>query len=183
MRNVFKKYNYKKEFSHRIKLDLGSYKDKKEFKEVLEIAIKTILLFQSDPNISKSIKDKKKKIKYVDILINKKNIIATSYYLIKQKEKVGRRNNYFKEIFGVEKNKIMRSRVLGVNLRLEVFKRDKYTCQYCGWRNGTNKGDRVLHIDHKIPVYFGGSNKINNLITACYKCNISKNNKVLMWEH
>ena len=62
--------------------------------------------------------------------------------------------------------------------RIKVYNRDNFTCQYCGWKNGTNKGDRILHIDHIIPIFYGGTNNINNLVTSCYKCNLHKNCKI-----
>ena len=54
--------------------------------------------------------------------------------------------------------------------RFEVFKRDKFTCQYCG----RTIPDVVLHIDHIKPVSKGGTNDIMNLITSCSECNLGK---------
>lgn len=48
-------------------------------------------------------------------------------------------------------------------IRTHVFQRDDYTCQYCGIR-----GVR-LQCDHIIPFSRGGSNELENLVTACYK--------------
>ena len=54
--------------------------------------------------------------------------------------------------------------------RFEVFKRDKFTCQYCG-----NFPPAVLlQVDHIHPVKLGGSNDMDNLITSCQPCNIGK---------
>jgi 5-methylcytosine-specific restriction endonuclease McrA len=50
----------------------------------------------------------------------------------------------------------------------EVFRRDQYTCQYCGQKTVE------LTIDHIIPRSKEGSHTWNNLITACPKCNLSK---------
>lgn len=55
-------------------------------------------------------------------------------------------------------------------LRFEVFKRDKFTCQYCGQR----APDVVLQVDHIKPVAGGGTSDILNLITSCAKCNGGK---------
>lgn len=60
-------------------------------------------------------------------------------------------------------------------VRFEVFKRDSFTCQYCG----KNAPDAVLEIDHIIPVSKGGDNDISNLITSCFDCNRGKSNKKL----
>jgi hypothetical protein len=61
-------------------------------------------------------------------------------------------------------------KTLSKTLRMEVFKRDKFTCQYCG-----NKAPEVvLHADHIIPVADGGENDIMNLVTSCVDCNLGK---------
>jgi hypothetical protein len=54
--------------------------------------------------------------------------------------------------------------------RFEVFKRDSFTCQYCGQK----APDVVLVIDHIDPVCKGGKNDILNLITSCDGCNSGK---------
>lgn len=55
-------------------------------------------------------------------------------------------------------------------LRFEVFKRDSFTCQYCGQKAPTV----VLNCDHVKPVAEGGTNDILNLITSCFDCNSGK---------
>ena len=55
-------------------------------------------------------------------------------------------------------------------LRFDVFKRDAFTCQYCG---GTTPAV-VLELDHIHPVSKGGDNSIDNLLTACFDCNRGK---------
>jgi hypothetical protein len=54
--------------------------------------------------------------------------------------------------------------------RFEVFKRDGFTCQYCG----QSAPGVVLHVDHIKPVKEGGTNDIINLITSCVGCNSGK---------
>lgn len=55
-------------------------------------------------------------------------------------------------------------------LRGEVFRRDAHICRYCGI-----SGDRVkLHCDHVVPVSKGGLSTLENLVTACAHCNVSK---------
>jgi hypothetical protein len=61
------------------------------------------------------------------------------------------------------------------SLRFEVFKRDSFTCQYCG----SKAPDVLLHIDHIKPVADGGENDILNLVTACVGCNLGKSHKLL----
>jgi hypothetical protein len=55
-------------------------------------------------------------------------------------------------------------------LRFEVFKRDGFTCQYCGAVPPTV----VLEPDHINPVCNGGDNSMDNLITSCFNCNRGK---------
>ena len=60
-------------------------------------------------------------------------------------------------------------------IRFEVFKRDKFTCQYCG----ASAPEVILEVDHIKPVSKGGTNELLNLVTACRDCNRGKTNKVL----
>ena len=64
---------------------------------------------------------------------------------------------------------------VGKKLRFEVFKRDKFTCQYCG----AKAPDAVLHVDHIRPVADGGSSDILNLVAACEGCNAGKGARLL----
>lgn len=59
---------------------------------------------------------------------------------------------------------------LSKKLRFEVFKRDQFTCQYCG----ATPPSVVLHCDHIVPVADGGENHIDNLVTSCAPCNLGK---------
>ena len=59
--------------------------------------------------------------------------------------------------------------------RFEVFKRDKFTCQYCG----RMAPDVVLNCDHINPVSKGGTNEFVNLVTSCDACNSGKSDKKL----
>lgn len=59
---------------------------------------------------------------------------------------------------------------VGKKLRFEVFKRDSFTCQYCG----SKAPDVILNVDHLNPVSKGGDNDILNLITSCGDCNSGK---------
>lgn len=61
------------------------------------------------------------------------------------------------------------------SVRFEVFKRDNFTCQYCG----AKAPDVVLHVDHINPVSKGGDNEIINLITSCEPCNLGKSDRLL----
>ena len=52
--------------------------------------------------------------------------------------------------------------------RREVFRRDKYTCQYCGVET------RELSLDHVSPRHRGGRHIWENVVSACLKCNNRK---------
>lgn len=56
--------------------------------------------------------------------------------------------------------------------RQNIFKRDKFACQYCG--SGKN-----LTLDHIIPRSRGGKTSWSNLVTACKSCNTAKSNYTL----
>ena len=65
---------------------------------------------------------------------------------------------------------------LNRRVRFAVFKRDKFTCRYCG----ANRQDgAVLQIDHIIPASQGGAHDYLNLVTACRDCNQGKFDKDL----
>lgn len=57
--------------------------------------------------------------------------------------------------------------------RRAVFRRDNFTCQYCGIQ--TNH----LTIDHVIPRHRGGAHVWNNVVSACPSCNRRKGGKTL----
>jgi len=54
-----------------------------------------------------------------------------------------------------------------------VFKRDRFTCQYCG----TQPGRDELTIDHVVPRSLGGMSNWENCVLACLNCNHRKANK------
>lgn len=64
----------------------------------------------------------------------------------------------------------MARKAIKKSVRFEVFKRDNFTCQYCG----SAAPDVVLHLDHISPVAGGGGNDIINLVTSCVDCNLGK---------
>lgn len=64
---------------------------------------------------------------------------------------------------------------LSVRARFEVFKRDEFTCQYCGRKSP----EVVLEADHIVPVAGGGSDDVVNLRTSCWECNRGKSDKPL----
>ena len=84
----------------------------------------------------------------------------------------------------------------------EMFLRDNFTCRYCGTKAIFKGALRMISeslpqsfpfhpnwkvseshmsywwltssVDHLVPVARGGSNKLDNLVTACYRCNDMK---------
>ncbi len=65
-------------------------------------------------------------------------------------------------------------------LRYKIFKRDKFTCQYCGQK----APDVKLEVDHIVPTYEGGTDDEDNLITSCWACNKGKESLSIVerWE-
>ncbi len=59
----------------------------------------------------------------------------------------------------------------------EIFRRDAYTCQYCGARASR------LTIDHVAPRHRGGDHSWSNLVAACPNCNLRKGGRTLQEAH
>ncbi len=59
----------------------------------------------------------------------------------------------------------------------ELFRRDNFTCQYCGQRVPR------LTIDHVVPRHRGGEHIWLNLVTACPACNLHKGGRTLGEAH
>lgn len=59
---------------------------------------------------------------------------------------------------------------ISARVRFEVFKRDGFTCHYCG----AHPPGVLLHVDHIVAVANGGENDPDNLITSCEACNLGK---------
>lgn len=57
--------------------------------------------------------------------------------------------------------------------RKNIFKRDRYTCQYCGIQPGPEE----LTIDHVMPRSRGGTSTWDNCLLACVECNKRKADK------
>lgn len=57
--------------------------------------------------------------------------------------------------------------------RRNIFKRDRFTCQYCGKQPGSEE----LTIDHVLPRSRGGASTWENCVLACVDCNHRKANR------
>ncbi len=60
--------------------------------------------------------------------------------------------------------------------RLKVFERDGYKCKYCAKQ--LTRFSATL--DHIQPVSKGGTNTMDNLVTACLHCNSSRGSRPVM---
>lgn len=63
-----------------------------------------------------------------------------------------------------------------LRFRFTVLKRDMFTCQYCG---RTPQMGAVLHVDHIHPESKGGTTELENMVTACFECNLGKTDIIL----
>lgn len=59
---------------------------------------------------------------------------------------------------------------ISVRTRFEIFKRDEFTCRYCG----KTSPEVILEVDHIVPVAEGGTDDPMNLATSCWACNSGK---------
>ncbi len=59
--------------------------------------------------------------------------------------------------------------------RWNLFKRDRYTCQYCGLQPGAAE----LTIDHLLPRSRGGTSDWDNCVVACIVCNSRKGSRTV----
>jgi len=54
--------------------------------------------------------------------------------------------------------------------RVNIFARDKFTCQYCGGKPHRS----LLNLDHVIPRALGGKTSWENVVCSCVDCNRRK---------
>jgi hypothetical protein len=74
----------------------------------------------------------------------------------------------------IDKNSYVEAkRDVPLRLRLQVLKRDRFSCALCGRSPATTTGV-VLHIDHIVPFSKGGKTVFDNLRTLCQQCNWGK---------
>ncbi len=64
--------------------------------------------------------------------------------------------------------------------RFNLFLRDRFTCQYCGFMAGNG---RELTFDHVIPRRLGGRTSWQNITAACPACNLKKGGRTPQEAH
>ena len=115
-------------------------------------------------------RDKRKQAQKSKALLEDKNVEISDAPIDENEEEGLIENNSYES----KSNKPKRIPV-SKKIRFEVFKRDKFICQYCG----RSAPDVVLNVDHIKPVAEDGTNDILNLITSCFDCNSGKRDKLL----
>ena len=63
--------------------------------------------------------------------------------------------------------------------RRNIYKRDRWTCQYCGVQPGSEE----LTIDHVTPRSHGGQSQWDNCVLACLACNHKKADRTPQQAH
>jgi len=58
----------------------------------------------------------------------------------------------------------------------DLFEQQEGFCYYCG-KLLYSSFDRRIHIEHKVPIFRGGSNNIENIALSCARCNHKKGTK------
>jgi len=71
----------------------------------------------------------------------------------------------------------MARKPVSASMRWQVFARDGFRCRYCGAQAGEDGVS--LHADHVVSVADGGHNGMDNLVTACQRCNGGKSARSL----
>lgn len=70
-----------------------------------------------------------------------------------------------------EQRREMRRRLIGNRdeIMAKKLKHQHNSCFYCA-----EQIDMSSHLDHVIPIYYGGSSRLANLVAACKSCNMTK---------
>ena len=69
-----------------------------------------------------------------------------------------------------KKDRVLKPNIYNLRKRFEVLKANNFKCSYCG----ISANEMRIEVDHIIPRSKGGTNELNNLTTACWKCNEGK---------
>ena len=94
---------------------------------------------------------------------------AKAVILVSGEAKIRSENREFEHPSVIRLCQMIRRPRPRINLtKREIFRRDSYSCQYCGRINAT------LTVDHVVPRHLGGKHTWENLVTACASCNKQK---------
>ncbi|MCK9429479.1 MAG: HNH endonuclease [Candidatus Omnitrophica bacterium] len=177
---------YFKEEDARYIKDFNKYNLELSKEHIRKIKIFMKILLYND--FKEKIRQNKKHISIHSIRWDNDKFITSfmEFSLFKELREKNKKNNLSEFFNNISKEKIEDdrynpySRQIPSEIREEIFKRDNYTCKYCGWKNGIDGSkDKILTIDHIIPWTYGGTSKKENLTTSCFECNIKKNDKFL----
>lgn len=58
---------------------------------------------------------------------------------------------------------------------IDIYRRDHYTCAYCGYDGRTFDAWMQLSIDHIRPKSCGGLDEADNVVVVCRSCNLITN--------
>lgn len=177
----WKKYN-------EITKEIQKFTDFKFFKIDKKLISKSFNLFLNlGETLKNQINNKKNNVRINKVLFRENYfiIISLHFKLLKKKKGIYCKNP-FKFFFNNNEKTIMKKQKRSIRSeipmkrRLKIFQRDKYTCSYCNYKNGIDgEKERIMSIDHIVPISQGGTNKEDNLTTCCLNCNIRKNDKFL----
>ena len=143
-----------------IRKKLNEYVDQEERKAFADIVDKLVKRARQDNLFSVTSAHVRQYASELGIDISRQLNLLTNATTVKlQKE------------FGGQEPK--RKRTLTSSLKIEVFKRDNYTCQECG-----RGREAKLHVHHIMPVSRGGTDEMSNLITLCESCNEAIGNRI-----
>ncbi len=100
---------------------------------------------------------------WVDLEVNGNGCVRSVHFAIRIPE----------VILLADYDRVPRKRV--VFSRRNLYRRDAYTCQYCGKRASKSE----LSIDHVVPRSRGGRSTWANCVVACLRCNKRKGHRTL----
>lgn len=158
---------------HKILL-LQEYRKDSTKKDGLSCSCKQCLAIKDKENYEKNPKKKYEKVKEymkrTGYYYKSKPYNKAYYSSEKSKNKKRLRDLRRKELEKrARKEKPITKEVINI-----LIERSGGNCEYCGKDCIDN-----YHIDHKIPLFRGGTNDISNLAFSCPRCNLSKGKKTV----
>lgn len=104
----------------------------------------------------------------IESMMNELRIVCIEYL----RSEVEKKKETAKEI----SNRILNKKSRSLSLRFRILHRDNFKCVYCG---RAAKDGVILHVDHVYPKSLGGGYEEENLVTACFECNLGKKDCIL----